>query len=327
MASAWIRWRETKEGARLASLQWRDAEDRVRSEALHTSDERVAGVFLKAKRKELGSPPRRSRSRLASVREAVEGFLAEKAITVRPATVSQYRKRLDWLLDAWRDVSVSRWDRALYVHFLESRGWSPRSIELQTAVCKLFIAWAHDSWLAVPDFVAGYKPPRVYRKKPTTLTADELDSLLAGARGHDLEPAIALAALAGLRLGEIEAARWEDVNWAEGSLTVHGTKTHQDRDVPMTPRLKEILERHRGPRQKIVRGKCSISVLKTRCRRAGIPEVSWHPLRHTCATLLLRKGVPLPTVRDWLGHADIATTNIYAHSNREDMRKAAEALG
>lgn len=89
MASAWIRWRETKDGARLASLQWRDADGRVRSEALRTSDERVASVFLEAKRKELGSPQRRARSRHASVREALDGFLAGKRLTVRPATVSQ----------------------------------------------------------------------------------------------------------------------------------------------------------------------------------------------------------------------------------------------
>jgi integrase len=327
MASTWIRWRETKDGARLASLQWRDPDGRVCSEALHTSDERVAKVFLQAKRRDLGIPGRRIRSRHASVRDAVEGFLTEKSMTVRPATVSQYRKRLEWLVKAWQDVPVGRWDRALYVQFLEGRGWSPRSIELQTAICKQFIAWAHDSGHAVPDFVSGYKPPRVYRKNPTTLSEMELDKLLLVARGHGLEPAIALGALAGLRLGEIEAARWDDVDWAEGVLTIHGTKTHRDRAVPLTPRLREVLERHKGPRQLIVRAACSISSLKTLCRKAEVPEISWHPLRHTCATLLFRKGVPSPTIRDWLGHVSIATTNIYGHSSREDMRRAAEALG
>lgn len=198
---------------------------------------------------------------------------------------------------------------------------------MQTAICKQFIAWAHASGVAVPDFVGGYKSPRVYRKKPTTLTADELDRLLDAARGHPLEPAIALAALGGLRLGEVVVARWEDVDWAESALTVHGTKTHRDRVVPMPDRLRDALERHRGPRARIVRAKCGVSALKTVCRRAGVSEVSWHPLRHTCATLLFRSGVPATTVRDWLGHATIATTNIYGHASREDLRKAAEALG
>ena len=84
---------------------------------------------------------------------------------------------------------------------------------------------------------------------------------------------------------------------------------------------------HLGARQRIVRTTCTVKSLKALCRRAGVPEVSWHPLRHTCGTLLARSGVPATTIRDWLGHASIATTNIYMHTNREDMRKAAEALG
>ena len=327
MATAWIYWRTTKGGARLASVRWYGEDGRQRSKALGISDERVAEVFRKAKERELGTPSHRARSPYATVQEAVGAFLEERKLTVRPATVAQYRQRLDWLLKAWKDVPVASWDRALYTAFLAKRKWSPRSIQLQTSICKLFIAWAHETAVAVPDFVGGYKPPRVYRKQPETLSSEEVQRLLDVARDEDSEPAIALAVLGGLRLGEIQAARWEDVDWEQGLLTVRGTKTHRDRVIPMTPRLRAALERHRAARVHIVRVKCSIDVLKRICRDAKVPEVSWHPLRHTCATLLLRQGTPFPTVRDWLGHADIATTNIYSHSSREDLRKAAQALG
>ena len=55
---AWIRWRKTKDGARLASLQWRDAGGRVRSKALGTSDERLAQLHLDALRTQLGQRQR-----------------------------------------------------------------------------------------------------------------------------------------------------------------------------------------------------------------------------------------------------------------------------
>ena len=95
MATAWIYWRTTKGGARLASVRWYGEDGRQRSKALGISDERVAEVFRKAKERELGTPSHRVRSPYATVQEAVGAFLEERKLTVRPATVAQYRQRLD----------------------------------------------------------------------------------------------------------------------------------------------------------------------------------------------------------------------------------------
>ncbi|MDA1194653.1 MAG: hypothetical protein O2894_05660, partial [Planctomycetota bacterium] len=113
MASAWIRWRKNRDGIKLASLQWRDAEERIQSQALSTSDERVAHVYLDAKRRELGKPRSQRRTASQSLHDTLEGFLAEKAMNCRPATVEQYRQRLEWLFAAWADIPQPRWDRAL----------------------------------------------------------------------------------------------------------------------------------------------------------------------------------------------------------------------
>jgi site-specific recombinase XerD len=62
------------------------------------------------------------------------------------------------------------------------------------------------------------------------------------------------------------------------------------------------------------------------CRQAGLlrPGLSPHKLRHTCLTLLYREGVDLMTLKELAGHEDIGSTEIYAHVDMSDVRKAVE---
>ena len=53
-----------------------------------------------------------------------------------------------------------------------------------------------------------------------------------------------------------------------------------------------------------------------------------HDLRHSCASLLLAKGIPMKMIQDWLGHSDMATTaNIYSHIDSTSKRETAQAIG
>ena len=68
--------------------------------------------------------------------------------------------------------------------------------------------------------------------------------------------------------------------------------------------------------------------LRTMCRRAGVPEVTWHALRHTYATLLVEAGVSLHDVQRLLGHSSLAMTGKYLHGDVESARAGVErALG
>ena len=67
--------------------------------------------------------------------------------------------------------------------------------------------------------------------------------------------------------------------------------------------------------------------IKTLCQRAGVRSIRFHDLRHTCATLLIETGVPLITVKELLGHANIAiTANIYTHTRLPHQADALKQL-
>ena len=66
--------------------------------------------------------------------------------------------------------------------------------------------------------------------------------------------------------------------------------------------------------------------LKVACQKAGVRDVTWHTLRHTFASRLLRKGVDLVTVKELLGHSTVVTTMRYAHTNQEAKARGVALL-
>jgi len=170
-------------------------------------------------------------------------------------------------------------------------------------------------------------------RDPDWLTEEARDALLGAASGW-LRAAVALGALAGLRVSEILALEWRDVRWGSRSLHIcRGVKTRRPRTVPMCSRLHEELQawRHlRGPRVICYDdgARVSHSIAWRRLRDLAAAEQvrtvegvllcsgggkGWHVLRHTFASHLVQRGVSLYEVRDLLGHRAIRHTEVYAH--------------
>ena len=67
--------------------------------------------------------------------------------------------------------------------------------------------------------------------------------------------------------------------------------------------------------------------VKTLVARHGLRHIRFHDLRHTCASLLLKNGVPMKQIQEWLGHSDFSTTaNIYAHLDYNSKLNSAQAM-
>jgi integrase len=197
------------------------------------------------------------------------------------------------------------------------------------------------------------------------LSETEARTFLETARGDRFEPLYVLAITAGLRRGELLGLRWDDADLERGTLrvgralvreggrhTLGETKSRRGRRrVNLTPRTVSVLKAHRK-RQLEERIKLTglfedhglifaTSVgtpvnpenlvkrsFKPLLTRAGLPEIRFHDLRHTCATLLLGRGVHPKLVQELLGHATIAMTlDTYSHYLPSMGDAAAGAMG
>jgi integrase len=193
--------------------------------------------------------------------------------------------------------------------------------------------------------------------RPDFLNARETRVFLAAVKEHRPRhyAMFMTAARAGLRLGELRAAQWGDVDWNRGTITVQRNvsekeittpKSGKSRVVDMTPQLADTLTAHRkaiaadalkagrpmpewifpSKQGKLITVLSIILPFRACLKTAKLRAVTPHSLRHSFASALLDAGASLAYVRDQLGHSDVKVTDIYVHASPEDERKALARL-
>lgn len=192
-------------------------------------------------------------------------------------------------------------------------------------------------WGYIPRNPASIaRPPRLARSEARSLSPEEARRFLAAARDDPLWALWTLALTTGMRQGELLALRWTDVDLEAGAVTVRASlgrrgelgepKTHRQRRIDLIAVAIEALRaQSRGVGHAFVfpspvlpgRPLTSFGANKALARllmRAGLPAVNFHALRHSCATLLLSRGVPVPVVSQIMGHVTATQTlGTYAH--------------
>jgi integrase len=177
----------------------------------------------------------------------------------------------------------------------------------------------------------------------TFLTFDQADRLIE-CTAPEFRPLITLALRTGLRLGELRALRWCDVDLPNARIVVRravarsviGTpKNGKKREVPLSDQALSVLKAHRHLRGELVFCRADGSMLSkgelkwplwSACRRASLDRIGWHVLRHTFASHLAMRGAPLKAVQELLGHATIEMTLRYAHLSPDSRREAVRLL-
>ncbi len=188
---------------------------------------------------------------------------------------------------------------------------------------------------AVPDETVIRKPAPTRRGRPGPAPPPSPDVL-----GPVLRVLILTAAMTGLRQSELLGLRWRDVDWSAQRIRVrntfargeHSSRGKSDlstrRSVPLADRAVAELDRwskrslYTGQRDLVFahpesgrpldRTKVTRRFQKA-CTDADVTVITFHELRHTFATRMAAQGVPLRKLQEWLGHADIKTTQIYMH--------------
>ena len=153
----------------------------------------------------------------------------------------------------------------------------------------------------------------------------------------DHEDAIVMLLDTGIRCGELWRLEARDVDFEKGFISIWQTKTDLPRGVPMTKRVRVILDRRIGSGARADRvgrifpySNAWLRPVWARLRmHLGLeddPQFVPHILRHTCACRLVQRGVRLEVVRDWLGHKSFAMTLRYARLAPKNLLEAARVL-
>lgn len=222
-----------------------------------------------------------------------------------------------------------------------AEGLSPKTVNNVLTVLHKALATAHEwSELASVPRVRWLKAPK---PEPRFLDFDEARRLIASA-APEWRALITVAVRTGLRLGELRALRWTDVDLPRARLVVRraaaratiGTpKSGKPREVELCDEARDALKAHKHLRGELVfcdaRGALlSKERLKwplwSACKRAGLERIGWHVLRHTFASHLAMLGASMREIQDLLGHAKVEMTLRYAHLSPESRREAVRLL-
>jgi site-specific recombinase XerD len=211
---------------------------------------------------------------------------------------------------------------------------------LRSLLRYLYVAGHIDSELdaAVPT-VASWRLARL----PVTFGRAEVARLLASCDrrttlGRRDYAVLVLLARLGLRAGEVAALELGDIDWRAGELVIRGKGRRREK-LPLPVDVGEavagwlrrgrprcdcttVITRVRAPHRGLSTAGVS-AIVSAACRRAGLPELNAHRLRHTAATEMLRAGAALTEVGQVLRHASVLTTAIYAKVDRDRLRTLA----
>jgi integrase/recombinase XerD len=230
-----------------------------------------------------------------------------------------------------------------FVYSLKDLGLAGSSIRRNMSALRTWFRILLAEGLATQDPTERLDPPQRFRTLPEVLSVDEITRLLAAPALDERlafrdRAMLELAYGAGLRVSEWIGLAARDVLLEDGLVRVVG-KGNKERLVPIgrsaigavavyVRELRPRLERGAGQGHLFLNGQGkpltrmgAWKILRKYVELAGIEKpVSPHTLRHSFATHLLEGGADLRAVQEMLGHADIATTQIYTHVDREYLR-------
>lgn len=195
---------------------------------------------------------------------------------------------------------------------------SPASVNREVQLLRRIVYRARDVWKVETPKVE-WKRHKLKEAPPRTrvLSDDEETRLIEAAAPHLKRP-IRFSVLTGVRLDNVLSLDWRQIDLHARAIRfiVKGGKNHV---LPISDELFVLLA-NLGPKPMgpvfTYKGKAVTTwktAWKAALRRAGIEDFRWHDLRHTTASRLVRAGVDISAVQEYLAHADIATTRRYVH--------------
>ncbi len=278
----------------------------------------------------------------------IDDFLSHLQVERRMSahTLDAYRRDLstlsDWAQAQGRDlIDLKTEDLRGFIAAEHRRGLAAKSLQRRLSACRSFYRWLlrHGRIKASP--AEGIRAPKAPRKLPQVLDPDEAKALVEvptdaplGLRDRAL---LELFYSSGLRLSELCALCWRDLDLDGGLVTVLG-KGGKQRTVPVGSHARNALQAWRkdgsaGEKDPVFPGRngpitpraVQLRMRKLAQRQGLFKRVHPHLLRHSFASHVLESSGDLRGVQELLGHADIATTQIYTHLDFQHLAKVYDA--
>ena len=235
----------------------------------------------------------------------------------------------------------------------QPKGLSPKTVRNIHQILSSALKLAQEQRIILTNPAEGCALPKVEHREMKTLPVEQLQSFLREAKDSGVFELYYLELATGLRRGELLGLKWEDIDLEHGDLRVRRQiaringkvveaplKTKNAyRTLPLAEDTISILKEQKkkvgsspwvfpsatgGP----ISPDSVLHMLHRVLKRAGLPQVRFHDLRHTFATLALQNGVDIKTVSGMLGHFSAGfTLDTYAHVTTSAQKAAANTMG
>ena len=250
---------------------------------------------------------------------------------VSPHTRDNYKRGIAALLTAWHEENLLRPGRnagVLWLREMEDEGLMPATVKVRLAAARTLYAalrWAGATEAdplrdakAAKDMVPAWEKRHPYEE-------DEIRKLIMFSTGDD-RAVVLLGAHAGLRVSEMLALRWTDVDLSRQQLVVRSGKGGKPRTVALSRSLLETLKDlaitgERGdyvlPYRTAISARRRLALV---CEKAAVDPKGIHSLRHAAGTRVVKETGSLEEAAHHLGHASIETTRVYAKWSNKRLK-------
>lgn len=285
------------------------------------------------------------------MRELVDSFLNYLAVerNLSGNTIISYRRDLGDYLNFLKTKQIediaktTKNEITNFLYWRKDKGLSSSSVARQLAAVKSFYRFLIRERLLTADPSSLLDSPKLWKRIPETLSIAEVDSLLTSPniktkQGIRDKAIFELMYATGMRVSEVVNIKLADVNIEAGFVRCLG-KGNKERIIPVGKKAIVAIQRYLENSRKYFakRSSCNnmflnrfgnplsrISIwklIKYYAKKARIKkEIKPHLLRHSFATHLLERGADLRSVQEMLGHANISTTQIYTHINKDRLK-------
>jgi len=223
------------------------------------------------------------------------------------------------------------------------QGFTNKTIMNRLTILNKCMVTAYE-WLELRGAPPKIKWPKWQQPEIDYLSPAECEVLLSHATEVIKEMAL-MALRTGMRQGELRGLQWSSIDWLTRSVAVRHSrddyrkilvspKSNRTRHIPLDADVYTMLYQRKKDSGYVfhaIEGRPFTNdrlsaAMRRLCKKAGLRKIGWHTLRHTFASHLAMRGVPLPVIKELMGHATITTTMRYAHVAPSTLRAAIEML-